>query len=1137
MKVTTLIGELASHEAIIERARQAVARQDFDLVVIFPTLSLLNAVQDEIINQPGVTGFGGVRFLLMEGFVEEISQRFGFNARRPTELEKELLIAGVFQVLDSAGQLDELNRVPFAAGYRAAILAGIAEWKRSGLTPELFMEWSAGRGAKLEQLALLYLTYQELLRQRGLVEDDLILEALEQLRSEAAGPSSRMPLLLYGFTDLTPLQTDMLKALDLWFDCEAMIDPTGVPEFQQVAARHFAMKLKPSPSLPPHGPGARMAPGQAAMDGITHSPGARTAPGEAAKDGITRSPGARTAPGEAAKDGITRSPGARTAPGQAAMDGITRSPVLAELQYSFWRGEPRPLPHPPSDDSVRLLQTAGWSRQARAIAREICHGLEAGLYATDDFLIIAPQPQQFLKAAGPVFREYHLALAGAALTARELPGVSQFLQSLTALAEDWQWPDLAILIRQWHAGKPAAAGDRLVAWLGESYGAISGREQWLKLLNDEELVETARQEELDLERLAAGLRRLAEYPREASLRAYLELTRQWFHSAEAWGGQSFEDDPELLRQQLLNYQAMQTVTGTIDEILGFLPGAATQILTVREYRRFFEEYLLAAEVPEPRSFRPQVRVIPPREARGLRAKVVFITGLEQGSFPRIYINDWKLTPAERRELKTLGVDLETGDQYQIQERMAFYWSLSAAKERLYLVFRDQDDEGQPLNRSLFLETVLEWLPDLEQRAVRLGLAPEIQSSFGQCRSRSEESLRLAQCLHSDVRSLPEEELAFCRMLLDSASYRRLTQAMQRRWNRGADGPPDGVSSFMNDLAAHFGADYCFGITALEDYRNCPYRFFLKHLLRIKPLLQPRLIPENLDLGNLYHEVLRQFWLRYRDERLNEERFESYLQVLEESFAAQFGVWQEKAANRIAGTVLLIQRAQAQRTLRQWLGAELQWAERTGHRFRPRLLEFAFGQAGAACDALLDRLPSGPPGPGGGHGAAAAARPFRLEWEAGDARIAGRIDRVDADSAGHFIVYDYKLGSGPSAGDLLDQRRIQIPVYLLALEQLVFGSDTAVGGSYLGLRNPSRIRGGIWRERRLGLSWRGQGLLADPDWEEWLAQVKNELAATIDAIRSGRFQLTAADCPSYCEYRICCRRQEWEGELTDAASAQ
>jgi ATP-dependent helicase/DNAse subunit B len=1119
MKVTTLIGELASHEAIIERVRQAVARQDFDLVVIFPTLSLLNAVQDEIINQPGVTGFGGVRFLLMEGFVEEISQRFGFNARRPTELEKELLIAGVFQVLDSASQLDELNRVPFAAGYRAAILAGIAEWKRSGLTPELFMEWSAGRGAKLEQLALLYLTYQEVLRQRGLVEDDLILEALEQLRSEAAGPSSRAPLLLYGFTDLTPLQTDMLKALDLWFDCEAIIDPTGVPEFQQVAARHFTMKLKPSPSLPPHGPGARMA------------------------------------------------------PGQAAMDGITRSPVLAELQYSFWRGEPRPLPHPPGDDSVRLLQTAGWSRQARAIAREICHGLEAGLYATDDFLIIAPQPQQFLKAAGPVFREYHLALAGAALTARELPGVSQFLQSLTALAEDWQWPDLAILIRQWHAGKPAVAGDRLVAWLGESYGAISGQEQWLKLLNDEELAETARQEELDLERLAAGLRRLAEYPREASLRAYLELTRQWFHSAEAWGGQSFEDDPELLRQQLLNYQAMQTVAGTIDEILGFLPGAATQILTVREYRRFFEEYLLAAEVPEPRSFRPQVRVIPPREARGLRAKVVFITGLEQGNFPRIYINDWKLTPAERRELKTLGVDLETGDQYQIQERMAFYWSLSAARERLYLVFRDQDDEGQPLNRSLFLETILEWLPDLEQRAVRLGLAPEIQPSFGQCRSRSEESLRLAQCLHSDVRSLPEEELAFCRMLLDSASYRRLAQAMQRRWNRGTDGPPDGVSSFMNDLAAHFGADYCFGITALEDYRNCPYRFFLKHLLRIKPLLQPRLIPENLDLGNLYHEVLRQFWLRYRDERLTEERFESYLQFLEESFATQFGVWQEKAANRIAGTVLLIQRAQARRTLRQWLGAELQWAERTGHRFRPRLLEFAFGQAGAArdalpgrspsgppgsgaaCDALLGRLPSGPPGPGsvrdvlpgrlpsyppgpeGGHGAAAAARPFRLEWEGGDARIAGRIDRVDADSAGHFIVYDYKLGSGPSAGDLLDQRRIQIPVYLLALEQLVFGADTAVGGSYLGLRNPSRIRGGIWRERRLRLSWRGQGLLADLDWEEWLAQVKNELAATIDAIRSGRFQLTAADCPSYCEYRICCRRQEREGELTDAASAQ
>ncbi len=1052
MKVTTLTGELISHGAIIKRVQQAVARQDFALTVIFPTLSLLNAVQDEMLSQPGVTGFGGVRFLLMEGFIEEVCQRFGINGRRPTELERELSIAGVFQVLDSAGQLDELNRVPFAAGYRAAILAGIAEWKRAGLTPELFMEWAAERGAKLRQLALLYDTYQELLRQRGLVEDDLVLAELEQLRAAAVGPASRTPVILCGFTDLTPLQTDFIKVLDLWFDFEALVDPTGVPEFQRVAERHFAIKIKPKPSS------------------------------------------------------------ARRPSG----------PALADLQYYFWRDEPRPLQLLPGDDSVRLLQTAGWGRQVRAIAREICRWLENGPdYRLDDFLIIAPQPQQFLKAAGPVFREYHLDLAGAALTARELPGVSQFLQALTALAEDWQWPDLAILIRQWHAGKESVAGDRLLAWLAENYGAISGREQWLKLLKDEDLLGIARQEELSLERLAAGLRRLAGYPREATLREYLELTRAWFNSSDAWGSQSFEADPELLRQQLLNYQAMQAIVATIDEILGYLPGAATQVLTVREYQRFFEEYLLAAEVPEPRSFRPQVRVIPPREARGLRARVVFITGLEQGSFPRIYINDWKLNPAERRELRMLGVDLETGDQYQIQEKMAFYWSLQTARERLILVFRNQDDEGQPLNRSLFLEAVLEWLPDLEGRMARYGLAPEIQPSFDQCRSAGEESLRLVECLHTAATALPETEIAFCRMLLGSAPYRRLALAVQRWRNRWSAGAPEGVRRFMTDLAAHFDADYCFGITALEDYRNCPYRFFLKHLLRIKPLPEPALIPENLDLGNLYHEVLRQFWSRYRDERLNPERLEQYVQALEDSFTALFAVWQEKAANRLAKTTLSIQRAQAGRTLRQWLGAELQWAERTGHRFRPRLLEFAFGQAQA----------------GEGRDAAAAARPFRFEWPDGSARIAGRIDRVDADSAGNFIVYDYKLGSGPTASELLDQRRIQLPIYLLALEQLVFGADTAVGGSYLGLCNPSRVRGGIWREERLDLSWRGQGLLNDADWEEWLGRLCQELSATIEAIRGGRFELTAADCPPYCEYRVCCRRPEREGELPDAVSAQ
>ena len=62
----------------------------------------------------------------------------------------------------------------------------------------------------------------------------------------------------------------------------------------------------------------------------------------------------------------------------------------------------------------------------------------------------------------------------------------------------------------------------------------------------------------------------------------------------------------------------------------------------------------------------------PREARGLKDGGGLYRRIEQGTFPRIYVNDWKLSPLARRELRTLGIDLETGEHYQTQEAMAFY---------------------------------------------------------------------------------------------------------------------------------------------------------------------------------------------------------------------------------------------------------------------------------------------------------------------------------------------------------------------------------------------------------------------------------------------------------------------------------
>jgi ATP-dependent helicase/nuclease subunit B len=307
-------------------------------------------------------------------------------------------------------------------------------------------------------------------------------------------------------------------------------------------------------------------------------------------------------------------------------------------------------------------------------------------------------------------------------------------------------------------------------------------------------------------------------------------------------------------------------------------------------------------------------------------------------------------------------------------------------------------------------------------------------------------------------------------------------------------------------------DHLFSITAIEDYRSCPYRFFLKHVLKIKPAPKPTLLPELLDLGLLYHAILRGFGKKLRGKSLRREEIDRYWEILVGLFEEEYQEWQRWAGNQPAEMILSLKQEEIRKTLKRWLESELEWTEATAGRFKLYQLEWGFGINGVTSE--LETLSSAP---------------YHLEQGSVIINVWGRIDRVDCDDSGSFVVYDYKLGRGPTVKDLIEMKDLQIPVYLLALEQLHFGKGQAVGGSYLGLRSPSRGNGGIWNREKLGPVLKGKSLLEQEQWEAFLEGIKKELVTPVTGIRSGNFNLTDGDCLKYCEYRDCCRRLEREVE--------
>lgn len=1050
-KYTVIPGELKEHRVIVSRIKTALQNHDFTLIFVFPTLSLLKEVQKELLDEPDIGGVGGIRLLLFEGFIEELVRRFGLEGRRPSPVEQELLINEAFFNLNQTGKVDYLNRAPFSASYRRAMLEGIREWKRAGLTPEIFKDWASGQSAKEQQLVLVYEAYQQLLTERGLSEEDLILNRLEKLRNDARKIPETAPVVMYGFTDLTPLQNDYLKILQFWFDFEFLIDPTAAPELQKMVCRHFPIKIP-------------------------------------------------------------------------EYDAIHPRNALEELQNCFWIKKSATIGLNPDDYSLQMIQAAGPVREITGIAREIVKLIsEKPGYQWDDFLILTPNPQEFIKTAGPIFAQYELNLSGGQTgTVSEYPAVNQFYEALTASDNDWQWPEMELLIRHYYAGADSALGDRFLLWLGQHYGAVSSRQRWLDLTAEKRFIQSAAGAGFDLKPLLTLVEWLNKIPKQASLKNYLYLAKEWFATQISIKPELFPKDPSLLALKIDNYQAAQGCIGNLEEISRVLEGLncfQTEI-SVREFQQFLNN-CWSEMVAQPTSHSLRsiqgIKVIPPREARGLRASVVFCAGLEQGTFPRVYVNDWKLAPTARRDLRALGIDLETGEQYQIQEALAFYWSLQTAKDRLYLVYRDQDGGGQPRNRSMFLDEVLQCVPELEQRIIRYSLAPRIRDSYSDCRAAIERKEWLVSTMLLSEDQIGPERLETIRTLLQETDYRGLALRLHGRRCVGIHVSLGENQAVYQLLDSKFGVDHSYSITAIEDYRSCPYRFFLKHLLKVRSAPKPTLLPELLDLGNLYHATLREFGKKFRGQSLRKNELDRYQEIINECLEEQYREWRRWAGSELADMILSLKQEEIRKTLRRWLESEVAWSEATAGRFQMQKFEWSFGidEANSEPDALT--------------------APYHLDDGQTSIKIWGRVDRVDADNSGNFTVYDYKLGKGPTTKDLIEMNNLQISVYLLALEQLYFGEGQAAGGSYLGLRDPSRGSGGIWHQERLGPVLKSKGLLDQAAWEALLEEVKEELMAAVSGIRNGDFDLTLNDCPKYCEYQSCCRRLEREVETIDTSA--
>jgi len=598
-------------------------------------------------------------------------------------------------------------------------------------------------------------------------------------------------------------------------------------------------------------------------------------------------------------------------------------------------------------------------------------------------------------------------------------------------------------------------------------------------------------------------------------------------------------EDEELPQAMLNYNSLEALRRAFVAAIKSIEFAAmseppahaggSDTITLATFIEEVRRSLSSQSVVFGAADRGGLRVLEATDVRGLRFRVVFIAGLVEGGFPLRASRDWIYPHEERERLKRYGLTLEDiSPATLLKEEHYFYQAACRATERLYL--------SRPLMLADDSETVASYYIDELRRAVApLKIAAEtirrdyegnrldkISTASGLSVALVRQQERHAH--HGEKRELlPQPRikrlltLARNDSLLSDSALRRIEIERERAGPRF--GPYDGEITDPHLLALlnrKFGVDFVHSASGLSTYGNCAYRFFGQRVLKLEPRGEAALDLQAIDAGKLLHDILRRFFEQHRRQWLPELDRGALQQELRELADRVFDE-HERVVPPLNKQIWKIDREIRKILLDQVLLYEIEIQEESAAAgVVPAYFEVAFGGMKSSA-----RDPD----------STDAALELTRSTFVGDEtiKVSGQIDRVDVASDNTLIAYDYKLSTGSTKDDIKSGRSLQLPIYLEALERLLFPDNPIAGGGYYIIRGGNERRNkGLHRASTVhysGIGKKAGGVIGDDEWQQIRDDVIAKIWDFLDHMRAGQFGVNPSEKDKtcrFCDFKAVCR---------------
>jgi ATP-dependent helicase/DNAse subunit B len=485
-----------------------------------------------------------------------------------------------------------------------------------------------------------------------------------------------------------------------------------------------------------------------------------------------------------------------TTSGPQELEPFGIDPLLVHLQREL--GKVEPARRPPSDALV-LLRSAGVRGEAEAIGEQVARSIEAGVEAAA-IAIAVRDPARRGPLLGSVLEAYGIPVA---LEAEVPVAAGSVGGTLIALLE---------------AELGAARASDLLRFLRGPSGAPVGRVDWFERAVRRRRLQSAAAAlalwEERHERLPADIQAV----REAAAEGPATLCAVVARLAATMASRPLRDEVDGPMPQrgdgseLRAAAAISTALADLAELPELAPPPAGLIATLRELR--FNAWSGPVE--------GRVRIASPYRLRASRFEQLFVASLQDGEFPRRDRGeDPFLSEAQR-----LALGLEARRDPEEEERYLFHACLALPSRRLFLSYRESDEDGVAEARSPFLDDVRRLLEPAPPDAAE---PDPVEAEL------------------TVVRDLARAGLAPGRSPSDADLERA------RRAEAASRAPGPLVNPAVLDALAAVPA---YGGTTLEGFDVCSYRWFVSHELDPQAL-DPA--PDPLVQGGLMHAALERLY--------------------------------------------------------------------------------------------------------------------------------------------------------------------------------------------------------------------------------------------------------------------------------------